>query len=278
MKLGVHAALWMRTWSDDVAPLVQEAGALGYEAVELSLLGGEPDARRRVRDVAREAGVELTCTTGLGPATDVGGDEPEVRAAGRAALAEAVRATAQFGAGRLSGVLYGAWGRADPGRREDRWAWAVEALAETAPLAHDEGIVLGIEAINRYETDLVNTADQALAMVDAVGAPNVGVLLDAYHMNIEEKDPAAAIRRCGSRLVHLHVAGRDRGVPDRDDLERHGLREALHEIGYDGCVTCEMFVQAGQPVSPDLTVWRAIEPDPGDAARRALRVLRAWSA
>jgi D-psicose/D-tagatose/L-ribulose 3-epimerase len=277
MKLGVHAALWMRTWSDDVAPLVREAGALGYDAVELSLLGGDPAERRRVRDVARSVGVELTCTTGLGPATDVGSPDPDVRAAGRAALADAVRATSQFGAARLSGVVYGAWGHTDPGRRDERWAHAVEALAEVAPLAADEGVVLGVEAINRYETDLVNTAEQALNMVDAVDAPNVGVLMDAYHMNIEEKDPAAAIRRCGSRLVHVHVAGRDRGVPDAGDLERHGLRDALRDIGYEGCVTCEMFVQAGVPVSPDLTVWRAIEPDPADAARRALHVLRDWA-
>ena len=277
MKLGVHAALWMRTWADDVAPLVREASDLGYDSVELSLLGGEPGERRRVRDLARDLGVELTCTTGLGTDSDVGSVDPEVRAAGRAALADAVRAASQFGARRLSGVVYGAWGHTDPARREERWAHAVEALAEVAPLARDEGIALGVEAINRYETDLVNTAEQALAMVAAVDAPNVGVLMDAYHMNIEEKDPAAAIRRCGSRLVHLHVAGRDRGVPDPNDLERSGLREALRDIGYDGCVTCEMFVQAGQPVSPDLTVWRDIEPDPADAAGRALRVLRGWA-
>lgn len=275
MTFSIHAALWNRTWADDVAPFVRTAADLGFGAVEVSLLGDDAGFVR-VAQVAREAGVRLTCTTGLGKATDVGSADPAVRAAGRAALARAVRSAETLGSTLLSGVIYGAWGVVDPGRRRERLDLAAEALAEVAPLAADAGVTLGIEAINRYETDLVNTAEQALALVAAVGARNVGVLLDAYHMNIEEKDPAAAIRACGPRLVHLHVAGRDRGVPEPATLARFGLREALLEVGYRGHVTCEMFVQPDVPVSADLTVWRAIEPDPTDAARRALDALRAW--
>jgi D-psicose/D-tagatose/L-ribulose 3-epimerase len=275
VTFSIHAALWNRTWADDVAPFVHEAAELGYDAVEVSLLGDDAGFARVAR-VAREAGVRLTCTTGLSAATDVGSADPSVRAAGRAALERAVRSAETLGSRLLSGVVYGAWGVVDPARREERLALATEALAGVAPLAADVGVTLGIEAINRYETDLVNTADQALALVGAIGAPNVGVLMDAYHMNIEEKDPAAALRRCGAHLVHLHVAGRDRGVPEPATLERFGLREALHDLGYQGTITCEMFVQAHVPVSADLTVWRAIEPDPSDAARRALAALRAW--
>lgn len=269
MKIGVHAATWMRTWQDDVVPLVREAATLGFDSVELSLLGGDKAARRRVRDEAGAAKLDLTCTTGLAPSTDVGSDDPEIRAAGRAALASAIRAAAELGAMHLSGVLYGAWGRSEPARREERWGHAVDALRSVAPLARDEGVVLGIEAINRYETDLVNTAAQAAAMADDVGEPNVGVLLDAYHMNIEEKNAADAVRAIGSHLVHLHVAGNDRGVPAAGTLDWSALFAALRDVGYDGRVTLEMFVQAQVDVSPDLTIWRDIEPDPTDAARRA---------
>lgn len=269
MKIGMHAATWMRSWQDDVVPLVREAATLGFDSVELSLLGGDAAARRRVRDEARSAELDLTCTTGLAPSTDVGSADAEVRAAGRAALASAVRASAELGAGHLSGVLYGAWGHSDPARREERWGHAVDALRGVAPLARDEGVVLGIEAINRYETDLVNTAAQAAAMADDVGESGVGVLLDAYHMNIEEKDVADAVRSTGPRLVHLHVAGNDRGVPAAGTLAWDALFAALRDVGYDGRVTLEMFVRAHVDVSPDLTVWRDIEPDPTDAARRA---------
>ena len=275
MRFSVHAALWNRSWADDVVPFVRQAAEIGYDAVEVSLLGDEASFARAAR-AAQETGVQLTCTTGLGPATDVGSADPQVRAAGRAALAKAVRSAETLGASLLSGVIYGAWGVVEPTRRQERRDFAVEALVEVAPLAADAGITLGVEAINRYETDLVNTAAQALHLVHDVGAANVGVLLDAYHMNIEEKDPAAAVRACGPKLVHLHVAGRDRGVPEPATLERFGLREALTDIGYGGIVTCEMFVQAHVDVSADLTVWRDIEADPTDAARRALAALRAW--
>lgn len=275
MTISIHAALWNRTWADDVAPFIREAADLGYGGVEVSLLGDESSFVRLAR-TARETGVQLTCTTGLSAATDVGSTDPTVRAAGMAALERAVRAAETLGSPLLSGVIYGAWGITEPDRRAERLAFATEALQRVAPLAADVGVTLGIEAINRYETDLINTADQALALVAAVGAANVGVLMDAYHMNIEEKDPAAALRRCGRHLVHLHVAGRDRGVPDPAMLDGFGLREALRDIDYRGIVTCEMFIQARVPVSADLTVWRDIEPDPSGAARRALATLAAW--
>lgn len=277
MILSIHTALWNRRWSDDVAPFVENAARLGFAGAEVSLLGD--DARfARLGSLARELNVTLTATTGLGTDTDVGSADPDVRARGVEALRRAIASTERLGARHLSGVIYGAWGRFEPDRRDERLAWAVDALRTVAADAREAGVTLGIEAINRYETDLVNTARQAIALADAVDEPNVGILLDAYHMNIEEKDPAGAIRRCGSRLVHLHVAGRDRGVPDRDDLDASELREALDEVDYDGVVTCEMFLQADVPVSRDLTVWRDIEPDPTDAAKRARSVLEAWLA
>lgn len=275
MTFSVHAALWNRTWQDDVTPFVREAAAIGFGGVEVSLLGDDASFARVARE-ARELGVTLTCTTGLGPATDVGSADRQVREAGLGALRKAVVSAEMLGSRTLSGVVYGAWGVTDPARLEERRELAAEALAAVAPMAADAGVTIGIEAINRYETDLVNTADQALDLVARIGAPNVGVLLDAYHMNVEEKDPAAAIRACGSRLVHMHVAGRDRGVPDVRDLQRHRIREALEEVGFDGTITCEMFVVANVPVSSDLTVWRDIEPHPTGAARRALDALRRW--
>ncbi len=276
MILSVHTALWNRSWSDDVVPFVEAAARAGFAGAEVSLLGDDAGFAR-VATVASELGVHLTSTTGLSPDTDVGSRDPDVRARGVDALRRAIRSTEVLGARQLSGVIYGAWGVTDPDRRDERLALAAEALRAVAPDARDAGVTLGIEAINRYETDLVNTSRQACDLAEAVGDPAVGVLLDAYHMNIEEKDPAAAVRAAGDRLVHVHVAGRDRGVPDPDWLHRTGLRTALAEIGYDGVVTCEMFVRANVPVGRDLTVWRDIEPDVDRAAAEACAVMTAWA-
>jgi D-psicose/D-tagatose/L-ribulose 3-epimerase len=270
VTFAIHTALWHRTWADDVAPYLARAAAIGYDAVEVSLLGA-PEAYDRIGRTARELGLSVTCTTGLGRDSDVGSADAAVRAAGRAALERAVANADRLGSPLLSGVLYGAWGVHDPARRSDRLAYAIDAIAQAAPIAAAAGVTLGIEAINRFETDLINTAEQALDFVTAVAAPNVGVLLDTFHMNIEEKDPATALRLVGSHLVHLHASGRDRGVPDPALLD---LRGVLAGIGYRGGVACEMFIQAGVDVSADLSIWRSIERDPDDAAMRALAALR----
>ena len=272
---SIHTAVWHRSWSDDVQPFLDRAAQLGFGGAEVSLLGDEA-SYAALRRKARELGLVLTATTGLSGHTDIGSEDPYVRAAGRRALETAVRSAATLGAHQLSGVIYGAWGHTNGKRLEARRGWATEALSDLAPLALDAGVTLGIEAINRYETDLINTAEQAVKLAEDVGAPNVGVLLDSYHMNIEEKDPARAVRSTGSHLVHMHVSGRDRGVPNQLDLQRSGLAEALSDVGFDGVITCEMFVQADQDVSEDLTVWRDIESDPTDAAECALQVFKEW--
>jgi D-psicose/D-tagatose/L-ribulose 3-epimerase len=274
MRFGVHAALWMRTWQDDVAPYLETAARLGFDGVELSLLAAEHGAARRLRQRARDLGLTLTCTTGLTPDQDVTSDDGHVRGAGVLALRSAVRQAHELGSKLLSGVIYASWGVRRADRRAERWARATEALRSVVDEADALDVTLGVEAINRYETDLINTADQAMALAEAVDHPRVGVLLDTYHLNIEEKDLAGALRRAGSRLVHLHVVENDRGVPGSGHVPWDDVRAGLRDIGYDRFATLEMFVQAGLDVSPDLSIWRAIEPDPTAAARAGLAFLQ----
>ena len=273
-KLGVHLALWTRDWGDDVIPYARIAADLGFDGVEVSLLGRalhEPDETGRgIKDL----GLGVTATTGLGPATDLASDDPERRAAGVAALKQAIEATHRLGGDRLSGVIYGAWGVTDGPHRAERFARAVEGLKDVSGLAERLGVGLGVEAINRFETDLVNTGDQALDMVASVGSPALGVLLDSFHMNMEEKQAGAAIERVGQKLLHFHVSENDRGVPGSGPIDFAAEARALDAIGYEGWVTTEMFILADAVVSPDLTIWRPIEAEPTDAARRALSFMR----
>jgi len=274
MNFGVHAALWMRTWHEDVAPHLETAARLGFDSVEVSLLASDAEAASRLRARARALGLALTCTTGLAPQHDVTSDDPAVRAAGVAALRRALRLTHDLGAGLLCGVVYAPWGVRRGDRRAERWDRAVEALAAVAVAADELGVTLGVEAINRYETDLVNTAAQAVALAEAVDHPRVGVLLDTYHLNVEEKRIGDALRAAGPRLVHLHVVENDRGVPGSGHIPWDDVVAALRDIAYDRGATLEMFVQADLEVSADLTVWRPIEADPDEAARAGLAFLR----
>jgi D-psicose/D-tagatose/L-ribulose 3-epimerase len=149
-------------------------------------------------------------------------------------------------------------------------------LARVAPHFFERGITLGVEAVNRFETDLVTTAEEALALVDLVGAPNIGVHLDTFHMNIEERDIVSAVRHAGSRLVHIHVCGPNRGVPIPGRFPYSELFRALAEGGYSGWIGVEMFVQSGTSVSADLRIWRQIEASPTEAAREARELVHGW--
>lgn len=277
MKCGVHVAMWMRSWQDDIAPLLERSARLGFDGAELSLLGMDDANVARLRARAEALGLELTCTTGLAADSDITSDDPEIRRAGERYLAWAVRTVAALGSSLLSGVIYAPWGQRLAENRSRRLERSAEALKRLAPLARDLGVTLGIEAINRYETDLITTAAEATELAERVAEPNVGVLLDSYHMNIEEKSIGEAIRTAGDRLVHLHCVENDRGAPGSGHVPWDELFEGLEDTGYQGWLTLELFILAGEAVSPDLSVWRPIEPDPDEAARSGLAFLRARS-
>ena len=273
-KFGVHIALWMGTWQDDVVPYIEEAARLGFDGVELSLLGMTEGNIARIRTCLDETGLELTCTTGLAIEQDITSDDPDIRQAGIAYLENAIKTVAALGSPLLSGVIFAPWGKRLMQDRETRWARSVEALKNVAPLARNHGVALGIEAINRFETDLINTAEQAVKLANDVAESNVGVLLDSFHMNMEEKDIANALKNSKDKLLHFHCVENDRGVPGSGHTPWVTFFESLRAIDYDGWLTLEMFILANEAVSPDLGIWRPIETDPSEAAKQGLAFLR----
>ena len=274
MKFGIHAGLWMKTWTDDPAPIFKIAAGIGFDGVELSLLGIGPDRAELIGKQAADAGLELTCSTGLGPDADPTSLDPKVRANAIAVLKEAITTTSLLGARGLAGVVAAPWGVFDPDNKAVRAERAAQSLAELDGILADTGVTLGIEALNRFESDLTSTAAETCAIARATGSKHIGVLLDSFHMNIEEKDPSAALRAAGDTLVHYHVSDNDRGVPGRGHYDFQADAAALRDIGYDGWVVAEMFVMAGNPSSRDLNIWRDIEPDPTQAATQALGYMR----
>jgi D-psicose/D-tagatose/L-ribulose 3-epimerase len=274
MRFGIHTGLWLARWTDDLAPALRTAADLGYDGVEVSLLGMTDDRAEALGRAIRDHGLAVTCSDGLAPTADITSNDAEMRAAGVAYLTWAVETAARLGAQGLAGVLYAPWGRFDPARKPERAARAAEALGRLDATLTREGVTLGLEALNRFETDLVNTAAEAVALAEASGSPRIGALLDTFHLNIEEKDIAAAIAGAKGRLAHFHVSDNDRGVPGSGHVPWDQVSEGLAGAGYDGWIVAEMFVVAGNPASADLNIWRDIEPDATDAARRALAFLR----
>ena len=274
MKFGVHAGLWMARWTDDIAPILKTVADLGFDGVEISLLGMTSEKATALSGLIRDHGLEVTCSDGLSKDTDITSDDPEIRAAGMAHLRWAVETVAALGARGLAGVVYAPWGVFDPANKPVRAERSAAAFAELDADLQRHDVTLGIEAINRFETDLVNTAAEATAMARASGSDRVGVLLDTFHLNIEEKDVAAAITATADKLVHFHVSDNDRGVPGSGHVPWADVQRSLKAIGYDRWIVNEMFVMAGNPASADLNIWRPLEPDPTAAAAQSLAFMR----
>lgn len=274
--LGIHALVWAQGWSENecrqAVALTKESG---YDLIEIPLLDPAGVDASMTRDVLEEAELGPSCSLGLGFETDVSSDDPAVSARGEELLAAAIEVTSAIGASFLGGVIHSAMGKyLSPPTRAGRRN-CVEALKRLAARAERAGVTLGIEAVNRYESNLVNSAEQALGLADEIGAGNVVVHLDAYHMNIEEANLAAPIRLCGSRLGYVHIGESHRGYLGTGTVNFGELFAALTEIGYDGPLTFESFSSTviSERFASALAVWRDPWQDGLDLATHARRFI-----
>jgi D-psicose/D-tagatose/L-ribulose 3-epimerase len=274
MRLGVHALVWVGGWSPaEARQAIASTAEAGYDLIEIPLLDPSSVDARDTRRVLDEHGIAAGCSLGLSDATNVSSEDPDAVAAGRALLADALRATVELGADYLGGVLYGVLGRHEAAVTERGYASAVAAMQELSENAAREGVTIGIEVVNRYESNVFNTTEQALQFLDDIGASNATLHLDTYHMNIEEPGMAEAIELCGDRLGYFHVGESNRGPLGSGTVDFAETFAALDRIGYDGTITFESFSSA--VVSPALTralcIWRETWDDGMELAVSARR-------
>jgi D-psicose/D-tagatose/L-ribulose 3-epimerase len=211
------------------------------------------------------------CSLGLGFDTDISSSDPEVARRGERLLTDAVVVTRDIGATYLGGVIHSAMGKYLEPASKRGLRNCVESLRRVAEAARSAGVTLGLEAVNRYESNVVNTAGQALAMIDDIGADNVVVHLDAYHMNIEEGDLAGPVLECGERLGYVHIGECHRGYLGSGSIDFSKLFRALVHTGYDGPIAFESFSSAviSQAFCSSLGVWRNLWEDGEHLARHA---------
>ncbi len=270
--LGVHTLAVAPAWTPAAArgflPWLKEHGV---ELMEVPLLRPDEIDAPGTRAVAREFDIRLACSLGLPGAIDSTRD-PD---AAIAFLARALEVTARIEAIALSGVTYGTIGRtsgAPPTARErDAVARVVEGGARAA---RERGLRLGVEPCNRYETHLVNTVADAVEVIERVGADNVFVHPDSYHMNIEEAGMARGIADAGRHLGYVHASESNRGVPGRGTLDWAGLCRGLAQAEFEGPVVLESFVHLDPDIAAGLAVWRPVAEHPEEVIDVGLPFLR----
>jgi D-psicose/D-tagatose/L-ribulose 3-epimerase len=281
-KIGIYYAYWTRDWDADFHPYLDRAADLGFDVLEINAgtVAHLPAAeRRRLVDHARARGLELSYCIGLPPRFDVAAEDPAPRREGVRFLGEIVRAIGEMGGGRLSGIVYGCWPALMPEGVADKRPFldrSVASLKEVLPLAEDQRVVLNMEVVNRFEQFLLNTAEEGVEYVRRLESPSAKLLLDTYHMNIEEDSIASAIATAGAHLGHVHLGESNRKPPGLGHIPWGDLATALRGIGYQGWLVMEPFLVPGGQVGRDIRVWRDLGKgmDLDQEAGKAVRFMR----
>lgn len=276
--IGANLWIWDSPVTTDVirerAPRVR---AMGFDAIELPLENADDWSAAEVRPVLEAHGLQVGVCAAMGPGRDLTSPDEAAVTATQGYLRACIDRAAGIGATVVAGPMYsptGVTGAIDSFERERILQVLVNNL--TPVIAHAEvmGVRLAVEPLNRFETSLFNTVEQAMAFVEAVDHPSLGLLLDTFHMNIEERDLGAAILRAGKHLVHFHACGNDRGAPGNDGIDWIAVRYALDEVGYAGVVSIESFTSANRTIATAASIWRPLAESQDALARDGLAFLR----
>ena len=277
MLFGINTFLFTSPFTNASTSLFPQFKAWGFDSVEIAVEHeSHIDPAYIKSELDRNGLVCGTLCGAFGPGRDLRGSREEQESS-LAYIQQLIDMMATLGASTLVGPIYSAVGRAELIPERDRaaqWQLVVEHLKQVCRYAERQGKEIAIEPLNRFETDFINTCGQALRMVEDVGSPALGVHLDTFHMNIEEKDPAKAVLQAGSKLDHFHACGSDRGTPGNDHTDWESIAAALKSIGYQKHVVIESFTSDVLVIAKAASIWREMEPHKNDIATKGLKFLK----
>jgi D-psicose/D-tagatose/L-ribulose 3-epimerase len=270
--LGVHALVWAGDTSEEsVEKIITSTAQAGYDLVEFSLHDSLNLNVQRARTLLAENNLGVVCSRGLAFDADVSSDDPATVERGAKLLQESLQITHDLGGTHFTGALFSALGKYGAPMTDAGRANVVRVLKELADEAGKRSMTLGLEICNRYETNVINTAHDALRLADDIGRDNVLIHLDTYHMNIEENDLVSPVYEVGERLGYVHIGENHRGYLGSGHLDFTAFFHALAAVGYKGPITFESFSSAvvARGLSNDLAVWRNLWTDGEDLAVHA---------
>lgn len=269
---GVHTSMWTMSWDKEGCEhAVAKAQSYNMDFLEIALLDPPSVDADHSRKTLEAAGMRAVCSLGL----------PEAVWASRnpdgaiTFLKMALDKTAAIGAEALSGVVYGGIGeRTGVPATDAELDNVTRTLSAAAAYAKSLGLLFGIEPVNRYETHLLNTGWQAVDMIKRIGAENMFVHLDTYHMNIEEKGAAQAILDAQEHLRYIHLSESDRGTPGMGTVDWDEIFVALRAINFSGGLAMESFVNMPPEIAFGLSVWRPVASGEAEVMEKGLPFLR----
>ena len=282
MKVGIFYAYWVHDWDVDFHPLVDRAAEIGFDVLEVNagtVANMTAAERKALKSHADDRGLDLSFVVGLQKQYDISSTDKSVRRKGIGFLQKIAAAVGQIGGGPVGGIIYGAWPATLPdwdGDKRPYFDRSVASMKEAIKAAEDNNVTFNMEVVNRFEQFIINTCEEAINYVEAVGSTNAKIMLDTFHVNIEEDFFSKAILEAGDLLGHFHVGENNRMPPGYGHIPWAEIGSVLRQINYRGYVVMEPFLMPGGEVGRDIKVFRDLGLDMNldEEARKALQFIR----
>ncbi len=263
IQYGINTFLWSSPFQTKDLHFLDHAKALGFDLVEIPIESiGDVDFGKAAEAYAR-TGLGASVCAVMGATRDPSHPDEKIQQGGIDYLKHCTDAVAAFGGKVLAGPLYAAVGRQwqqTPEMRQEDLVRTAKNLRIAADYAEKKGVCFALEPLNRFETSFINLTDQALELVDLIGSPAVGLMIDTFHANIEEKSLGKAIEMAGPRLFHVHANENDRGAPGTGHVAWSEVAAALKKINYSGALVIESFSTEVKEIARAAAVWRPLAP------------------
>ena len=277
MLYGINTFLWASPFTTAHIPLIDKSKEMGFDLVEIPIEGTEDIDYAQAAEAFKRTGLACSVCAIMGATRDPAHDDEEIQKNGIAYLQHCIDATLTMGGNRIGGPIYSAVGRtwqASDDQRKRELERCAKNLKVVGKYAEDHGVVLGMEPLNRFETSFINIVDQAVELVEMVDSPAIQIMLDTFHMNVEEKHFGLAIEKAAPYLVHVHANENDRGIPGSGHVPWDEVAAALKKINYDGALVIESFSTTVKEIARAAAIWRPPSPDPDMLARDGQAFLR----
>ncbi|RYY23731.1 MAG: sugar phosphate isomerase/epimerase [Chitinophagaceae bacterium] len=280
IKYGVSTWLWMSPFStSSIEPLFSKISSLGFDVVEIAVEDpGIIDINAVIKGLEKYKLKAVICGA-FGPTRDLTHEDPAVHQNCFSYIAKCLDFCVAVGNDFFSGPMYSAVGKArllPPEKRKMEWDLAARNLRIVCEMAAERGLKIALEPLNRFESDLVNNVDDVVRLIDAIGHPAAGIMIDGFHMSIEERDVEAAIKKAGNKLLHVQVSENYRGTPGTGQTPWDAYKRGLEAINYKGVVSIESFTTENQELAGAVCFWHPMADSQDQFAIDGLRFLKQW--
>lgn len=270
LKLGVSTWLWTSPFNTETVDLFPKIKSLGYDVVEIPVEYPELIDPVKVKDALLKNDLQAVVCGAFGPTRDLTHDDPAVHQNSFDYIRACMKLCNAWNAGFLAGPMYSAVGKArmvEPDQRKREWERAVTNIYKVCMMAAEHGLDIALEPLNRFESDLINTAEDVKRLITHVNHKSAKVLLDGFHMAIEERDLEHAITSVGDLLIHVQVSENYRGTPGTGQTPWHAFKSGLEKIRYKGAVSIESFTPEIKELAGAVCIWKNLASSQDDFAK-----------